>query len=159
MSSGDNRTPDQVATSEERKQQVVDLRRRGIPFGEIGATLDPPVSKQRAHQIWAEALSDIAGPTVELARQEILDRLDNLVRLAYEVLERNHITISNGKIVVHDGITLTDDGPVLAAIREIRKLDDSRARLLGANAPVRTEVGGDVSVRHEVIGVDLSLLT
>jgi hypothetical protein len=93
---------------------------------------------------------------VEEARAEILDRLDYLTRQALDVLERSHVTVSNGRTVQHPetGETLLDDGPTLAAIETIRKLDERRSKLLGADAPVRTELGGGTVVRHEVVGLD-----
>lgn len=155
--------PDAQWATAARRRRVVELRRRGETFETIGAALagvptpdDPPVTRQRAHEIWREALADVAGPSVEEARAEILDRLDMLTREALAVLERSHVTVSNGRTVQHPetGETLLDDVPTLAAIETIRKLDERRSKLLGADAPVRTELGGGTVVRHEVVGLD-----
>lgn len=154
--------PGEQYRSEENRRTVVEMRRRGETFEAIGQALTPAVSRQRAHQIWVDALADVAGPTVEQARAEILDRLDYLTREALAVLERNHVTVSNGKVVAHPetGETLLDDGPTLAAIETIRKLDERRSKLLGADAPVRADFGGGVAVRHEVVGLpDPEVLT
>jgi hypothetical protein len=154
-------TPDDQYRTEQRRQQVVAMRRRGETFETIGAALDPPVTRQRAHEIWKAALADVAGPTVEEARAEMLDRSDLLIREAMGVLERNHVVVSNGRVVAHPdtGEPLLDDGPRLAAIETIRKLDERRSKLLGADAPVRADFGGGVVVRHEVVGLDPEALT
>lgn len=138
---------------EERKKRVVELRRGCKTFQQIAD--DIGVSRTRAFQIWKQALSEVAGPTVEEARAEMLDRLDYLTRAALAVLERSHVTVSNGRTVEHPhtGEPLLDDGPTLAAIETIRKLDERRSKLLGADAPVRADFGGGVAVRHEVVGL------
>ncbi|WUH94574.1 hypothetical protein OG900_33460 [Streptomyces sp. NBC_00433] len=66
--------------------------------------------------------------------------LDQLYVQALEVLERDHIHVSQGRVVKDDeGVPLLDDGPKLAAIRELRNLRESYRRLYGLDAATKTE--------------------
>lgn len=60
---------------------------------------------------------------------------------AMEVLEREHVTVSNGRVVsLDDGTPLPDDGPVLQAIDRLLRIQERRARLLGLDAPVKRDL-------------------
>ena len=84
--------------------------------------------------------------------------LDDLFVEALEVLERDHVVVSHGRIVLgEDGKPLLDDGPKLAAIREMRMLRESFRKLYGLDQPTKTEVSG--GVKYEVVGVDTDDLT
>jgi hypothetical protein len=57
------------------------------------------------------------------------------------VLERNHVTVSHGRIIRGENEEpLLDDGPVLTAIDRLLKIQERRAKLLGLDAPARHEV-------------------
>jgi hypothetical protein len=84
--------------------------------------------------------------------------LDDLFVAALEVLERDHVVVSHGRVVTGtDGQPLLDDGPKLSAIREMRMLRESFRKLYGVDQPTKTEVSG--SVKYEVVGVDPADLT
>lgn len=153
----DNRSPAIKEDTQRNKAEVLRLRRQRMTFEKIGQELG--FSRQRAHQIYKEALAEIPVLEVNLYRAEQREILDDLVREARAVLERDHITVSNGKVITVDGEPLIDDGPKLAAIREIRALEESRRKLDGVDAPVKQELSGDVKVRYEVVGVNLEDLT
>ncbi|WP_158694398.1 hypothetical protein [Streptomyces canus] len=89
-------------------------------------------------------------------------QLDNMFVAAMEVLERDHVVVSHGKVITmpdEDGTErpLVDDGPKLAAIREMRAINESYRKLLGVDQPQQVAVSG--SVRYEVVGVDTADLT
>ncbi|MEV0526036.1 hypothetical protein AB0I66_21605 [Streptomyces sp. NPDC050439] len=85
-------------------------------------------------------------------------QLDDLFVAALEVLERDHVVVSHGKVVAGaDGTPLLDDGPKLAAIREMRAIRESYRKLTGADAAQKVNVAG--AVRYEVVGVDPADLT
>ena len=66
--------------------------------------------------------------------------LDQLYVQALEVLERDHITVNNGRIIKDDdGVPILDDGPKLAAIRELRNIRESYRKLYGLDAATKTE--------------------
>lgn len=99
---------------------------------EAARRIDPKVDEWRAVQV----------ARIEAARE----RLDGLEEAAIKVLEREHITVNNGRIIVLNDEPLPDDGPVLAAIDRLVKIEDARlrnadalCRILGLNAPTRIE--------------------
>lgn len=96
-----------------------------------------------------------SGRVVEPSRAEAAERLDEMLRKAYEVLERRHITVSNGRVIYHKDKPLEDDGPTLMAIKTVLAIEDQRARLFGFNVPVKQQIGGDVTVTYLFEGVDL----
>ncbi|MFF4600138.1 hypothetical protein [Amycolatopsis sp. NPDC001319] len=170
----DNRTPAEKELSEDRKTQVIAWRRDGVPFEEIGRRLDPPVSKQRAHQIYAEALKQIPAMEVQTYRAEQLERLDEMLRQAREVLTRDHVAVSQGRVVrigspeIVDGEAtilegagepVLDDMPKLAALRAILSIEERRAKLLGLDTPVRQPVDLNGRYEYTVVGVDPDALT
>jgi hypothetical protein len=86
-------------------------------------------------------------------------QLDDLFVAAMEVMERDHVMVSHGRVVYDDstGQPLVDDGPKLAALREMRAIRESYRKLLGVDQPAKVEHSG--GVRYEVIGVDPADLT
>ncbi|RPE40259.1 hypothetical protein EDD90_3295 [Streptomyces sp. Ag109_O5-1] len=109
----------------------------------------------RAIQRCREAV--IKGAGAELISAEA-QQLDDLFVAALEVLERDHLVVSHGKVVTDtEGQPLLDDGPKLAAIREMRMLRESYRKLYGLDAEQKVSVAG--SVRYEVVGVNPEELT
>ncbi|MGW6502952.1 sigma factor-like helix-turn-helix DNA-binding protein [Nonomuraea angiospora] len=145
--------------TQQRKAEIVRLRRQGVEFAEIGERFG--VSKQRAHQIYTQALKEIPAHEVTELRTEQAERLDDMLRRAYEVLGRRHLTVSGGSVVIDDrtGTPVYDDGPTLAAIKTVLLIEDQRAKLYGTYAPVKQQVGGDVTVTYTFEGVDLDALS
>ena len=80
-------------------------------------------------------------------------QLDDLFVHAMEVLEREHVMVSHGRIVCgDDGQPLLDDGPKLAALREMRAIRESYRKLFGVDQPAKVEHSG--GVKFEIVGVD-----
>lgn len=80
-------------------------------------------------------------------------QLDDLFVAAMEVLERDHVVVSHGHIVKDDdGQPILDDGPKLAALREMRQIRESYRRLFGVDQPAKVEHSG--GVKYEIVGVD-----
>jgi hypothetical protein len=110
-------------------------------------------------------------PTEDIAEAKRLDieRIDRLIAIAWDILEAEHLAISNGRVVARCvGIDrdefgepvrdengkpvkiwqdVMDDGPSLAAIDRIKSLMERRARMVGYDEPVKT--------RAEVITQDV----
>jgi hypothetical protein len=100
----------------------------------------------------------VAEPAAELRALENA-RLDMLWVRAMQVLSRTHVVVSHGRIVyvmtttAEGGIQetpLQDDGPVLAAIRELRMLSESRRKLNGLDAPTQVQVINDDLIDAEI---------
>lgn len=84
--------------------------------------------------------------------------LDDQFTSAMEILERDHVVVSHGKVIKDDtGNPLLDDGPKLAALREMRAIRESYRKLLGVDQPTQVAVSG--AVRYEVVGVNPEDLT
>lgn len=84
-------------------------------------------------------------------------QLDDLYVAALEILERDHLTVSHGDVVTHKGKPVLDDGPKLAAIRELRQLRESYRKLYGLDAEKKISLSG--GVRYEVVGISPEDLT
>lgn len=84
--------------------------------------------------------------------------LDQLYTEALAVLQRDHIHVSNGRVVRHEnGDPVLDDGPKLAAIDRLVKVRESYRRLFGLDQPARQEISG--GVKYEVVGISAEDLT
>lgn len=109
----------------------------------------------RAIQRCREAVIREAG--AELIAAEAA-HLDDLFVAALEVLGRDHLTVSHGKVItVTDPETgterpLLDDGPRLAAIDRLLRIRESYRKLYGADERAKL----DVTV-HEVTQQDVEL--
>lgn len=137
-----------------RDIEAADLRARGHSYGEI-ATIMGFASRATAFHAVERAIADLDREPVEAVRRMELHRLDIMYKAALGVLERQHLMVSQGKIISRViGTTvnqdtgevvpifeeLTDDAPVLQAIDRLIKIQERRARLLGLDAPARLEL-------------------
>lgn len=113
----------------------------------------------RAVQKCRQAVLQQAG-TALIASEA--SQLDDMFVAAMEVLERDHVVVSHGKVITmadESGTEkpLLDDGPKIAALREMRMIRESYRKLLGVDQPTQVAVSG--AVRYEVVGVDPADLT
>jgi hypothetical protein len=99
-----------------------------------------------------------SGPAVTRLIQAESEQLDSLYVMALEIIERNHVIVSHGKVVtMRDPDTgeekpLQDDGPRLQAIQTALRIRDQYQNLHGLKQPAKTEVSGGVT--YQVVGVD-----
>ena len=156
-----------------RAGDILARRRRGQTFGDIGAA--HKISKQRAHQIYWDTLAEIKTAEVVPLRAEAAERLDDLRRELYAVLEAKHPLVQQGRVVrvgeaaideegkpyIEEvgGEELLDAGPKLLAIRTLLRLEERHAKLHGLDVPVRVDLGSLGAVRVEIVGVDPDVLT
>lgn len=129
--------------SRERDANAAMLRAQRRTFQQIADELGY-ASKGEAHNAVRRALARAGRDTTEEARALMLDHLDVLIAEFWQIARRRHVVVQQGKVVrenTPDGpLTLTDDGPTMEALREIAKLEAQRAKILGVNAPTRTDV-------------------
>ena len=104
------------ARAAERRAQVLRLRLAGLDFAAIGAALDPPVSMQRAHQLYLDGLALVVKEPAEDVLKADLERLDILWRAM---------------------LTRAASGSARHAEVALRVLE-RKARMLGLDAPTRT---------------------
>ncbi|MCG0065023.1 hypothetical protein L0F81_17260 [Streptomyces tricolor] len=104
------------------------------------------------------AKRDVALPAVTKLRQTEAEQLDALYLMALEIIERNHVVVSHGRIVYgDDGKPLPDDGPRLQAIQTALRIRDQYQNLHGLKQPAKVEHTG--GVKFEIVGVDPQDLT
>ncbi|MFD5058244.1 hypothetical protein [Streptomyces sp. NPDC058394] len=126
-------------TTAQRDAEAARLRSKGWTYPRIAAELGFN-HKADAYNAVKRVLDETVREAGDDLRALELDRLDGMYAAAMEVLEREHVTVSNGKVVTLDGEPLPDDGPVLQAIDRLLRIQERRARLLGLDAPVKRDV-------------------
>lgn len=130
----------------QRRAKAVEMRIAGASFQQIADELGYNSRGAACQDVTRALEAAIAEQTraSEVYREEELQRLDMLLAEAWRVMKRHHAVVSNGKVVkvdTKDGAeeTLLDDGPVLAAIDRVLKIQERRAKLLGLDAPTKVE--------------------
>lgn len=130
---------ERTAETAERDAAAARLRMRGLTFAQIADELgyvDHTGARRAVHR----ALKAIVAEPAEDLRQMELVRLDAMWQACLAVLEARHFTISNGRLIRIGEHPIEDDAPVLAAVDRMLKIQDRRAKLLGLDAPVKTNV-------------------
>ncbi|MFI9079131.1 hypothetical protein ACIGW8_22120 [Streptomyces sioyaensis] len=145
----------------QRDARAAELRSQGRTYKQIAEELGL-ADKGEAWRAVDRARKDIVRPAAERLIAAEAAQLDTLYVEALEVLERNHITVNNGRIITMrdpatgEDVPLPDDGPKLAALQVALKLRESYRRLYGLDAATKTEVSGGLT--YEIVGVDMEAL-
>lgn len=138
-----------VNTSVQRDAAAMRLKSEGRTYQQIADELGYFDRGHAWRGVQRAMKAVLREPAEELIAVEAA-RLDELYVQALDILEREHVMVSHGKIVVDTatGEPLLDDGPRLAALRELRQIRESYRKLHGLNAPQRTEttLSGSVSL-------------
>jgi len=145
--------------SVERDAEALRLKGRGMSLQRISDQLGYG-DKGNVSRAITRAVDAVQAPAVREYVAQQLDVLDDLTCAALAVLEREHIVVSDGRIVyegpqpaegeVDDRSPLRDDGPVLAAIDRMLRIAERRSRLLGLDAATKSEAAVTVDVSGEV---------
>jgi hypothetical protein len=112
----------------ERRLQALELRKAGASYRAIGRQLN--ISEAQAHRDVRASLARLAELELSSAgelRAMELARLDTYTLEAWRILKAEHPLVSGGKVLPG----MTDDGPNLSALAELRRLSESRRKLLG----------------------------
>lgn len=115
------------------------LRVAGLTYRAIAEQLG--ISTSHAHQAVQRAYRAVVREAAEDALTLELERLDHLQAEATELLAGSYIKVVGSGEYTRD---LEDVGPKLAAIEVLRKVSESRRKLLGLDQPVRVNVAGSV---------------
>lgn len=143
---------DRSITTVERDAAAAGLRADNKTYQQIADELGYS-SKGDAWRGVQKAKADVAREPVAKLIQTEAAQLDDLYVAALDVLERDHVMVSHGRIVKDDnGTPILDDGPRLAAIRELRAIRESYRKLFGADAPSR------VSIDAQQLGAEIDAL-
>lgn len=136
----------------ERDAKAAELRAQGWSYPAIAQELG---YYDRSH-VWRQlqlAKKRVLKEPVENLISVEMQQLDALYVAALEILEKEHVAISQGKVMKDDdGNPILDDGPRLAAIREMRMLRESFRKLYGLDAEKKVNISG--GVRYEIVGID-----
>lgn len=140
------RTPETAA----RDAEAARLHGNGWTYQEI-ANHFGWTHKSSAMDAVNRGIRDAAAPAKGV-RDRRERELAFLWESALEILNNHHVVVSNGKVIEINGTPLQDDHPRLQAIEQLRKINESRRKLDGIDAPSR------VSVEAEQLGRDISRL-
>jgi hypothetical protein len=151
------RTPQSAA----RDMRAAELHGQGWTHERIAAELGFG-SRGRVSEAIDRAYTLIVTPAAASAKRLDLERIDRLIEKNWEALERQHIMVSNGRVVRRfagierheDGIEkldddgkpipifedVLDDGPIATHTTVILRLLERRARMHGYDAPAQSRV-------------------
>ncbi|MFD9256939.1 helix-turn-helix domain-containing protein [Streptomyces sp. NPDC059538] len=136
-------------TDAEKRAEAARLRAQGWTYPRIAAELgyaDRAVACKAVQQVLRETAQD-AGDEFRTIKRE---QLRLLTEATWEILEREHIMVSNGRVVSLDDEPLKDPGPALNAISLLLRINESERKLEGADEPAR------VSVEAQQIGAEIA---
>jgi hypothetical protein len=124
--------------SAQRDTEAIRMLSQGCTYQEVSDALGYGGSGNACRAV-KRALAELPAREVAELRQIAGERLDRLTREAFAVLDHDHLTISQGGKVVRDddGNLVHDDGPKLAAIDRLLRIEERRARLYGMDAPTK----------------------
>jgi DNA-binding transcriptional MerR regulator len=151
-----------------RRAEALKLRSTGMHLEDIAEALSYSSISACGLDIQRALAATVREPAEEV-RQIELRRLDAILvdlnaayRKAEEVSLRNHVAISQGRVVYDDtGAPVIDDAPVISALAQMSgiqdrrlKVQDRRAKYLGLDAPTKLEV-----VTVDVVDAEIRRLT
>jgi len=148
----------------DRDREAARLKALGWSFEEIAQRLDltsrhtgqpdPYRAAAAIKRAMAEAIR-FAGDEMRLME---LKSLDELEALAWRTLRNRHPLVQQGRIVRNElDEALDDDRYILELIDRILRIKERRAKLLGLDAPVRSEVITMDSVEAEISRLEAEL--
>jgi hypothetical protein len=118
--------------------RCLELRRHGATYREIAATVG--LSVANVHGRVMRGLDRTRREPADALRDLELERLDALQLALTQVLAGQHVTVSGGKVIRDEhGQPLRDHGPTIAAAQALVRVQESRRKLLGLDAPVRVD--------------------
>lgn len=127
----------------DRRAKTVALRMTGMSWAKIADELGYGSPGAACQDFTRTLEASIAAQhrSVELYREEELQRLDLLLGEAWAILKRAHVTVSHGRIIRDEETDqpLLDDGPTLQAIDRVLRIQERRAKFLGLDAPTKVE--------------------
>lgn len=125
----------------ERDREAVRLRSRGRTYQQISDELGYG-GAGTAHRAVKKTLAEVTRDAAEEHIAIQLERLDMMYQSVLDVLERQHYTVSQGRLIYlhEDAPPLEDDSPILAAVDRLVKIEERRSKLLGLDAPAKTTV-------------------
>jgi hypothetical protein len=142
---------ERTAETAARDAEAARLRSRGLTYRQIAEQLGL-AGPGKAHEAVKRVLAETVADAADDLRLVELERLDQMYQATLKVLESEHYAVSHGKVIYLDGGTepLTDNAPVLQAIDRLLKIQERRAKLLGLDAPAKTNVTVSDAITSEI---------
>jgi hypothetical protein len=141
----------------ERDAEMMQMRERGLSYSKIANHFG--VTKTTVSRAVERSLKAIVQEPAEAVLKLELARLDWMWDQAVQVLERDHIVVSNGRVIfdprqTHDEVPLLDDDHVLRTLAAMTRIMDRRARYLGLDAAQKLIISEPVRYVLEGVEVD-----
>jgi hypothetical protein len=142
-----------------RQDEALALRRAGLDYTSIAKRLRYS-GRGAAHDAVTASLDRQPMEDAPIVRRIELERLDELLRVAWEQLHMDHVMVSDGRIVRDDtGVALVDHAGKLSALDRVIRIMERRSKLMGLDAPVRKviEVITEDAVTSEIRRLEAEL--
>jgi hypothetical protein len=142
----------------DRALRAANLRDDGKTWQEISDLLGfggKSAARQAVEALYAKRIAE-NEETLRQLRARDLAKLELAEESVWDVLDRRHVTVSNGKVIYIGPDPLLDDGPVLQAVDRLNAIIDRRAKLTGTyaaqqiEAQVTTVDPADVEFREHI---------
>jgi hypothetical protein len=143
---------------EQRKRQdeALALRRAGHDYATIATQLRY-ASRGAAHNAVTVALDRQPAEDAAIMRRLELERLDELLRVAWIQVHMDHVLVQDGRVITvedSEGVKkpLIDHAGKMAALDRVIRIMERRAKLMGLDAPTRKviEVYSDDALNAEI---------
>jgi hypothetical protein len=158
------------AKVEARRWKAITLANRGLTHRMIAEQMEGDYTEglsleQRTAQVSMDihrALKEYRRRTDQGIEEKLTAavlRLNEIRRRLYAVIVSDHFVLQGGQIVKDDeGRPLKDNGPVLAALGQLRALEEQQARLEGTNAREKIDIALERRVEDESTDVVEAIL-
>jgi hypothetical protein len=169
MPKGDppNRQPSHRAMVAQRRAKAIELKNRGLSWQQVAEQV--PYLDAEGNPSAAFACVDVtralkqANKELSMGLEEYREaarmRLDGLRRQVFAVLARPHYVMHAGQIARDDeGNPIRDDGPVLAAVDRLLRIEERQAKIDGTDASEKLTIALDRRVDEETTVVVESIL-
>ncbi|MFH8805207.1 hypothetical protein ACH4F6_37655 [Streptomyces sp. NPDC017936] len=171
MAKGDppNQQPSHRAMVAQRRARAIELKNRGLSWQQVAEQMAPAYLDSDGQPSAAAACVDVsralkqANKELSMGLEEYREaarmRLDGLRRQVYAVLARPHYVLHAGQIVNGpDGQPMRDDGPVLAAVDRLMRIEERQAKIDGTDASEKLTIALDRRVDEETTVVVEAIL-
>lgn len=169
MARGDppSHQPSHRAMVAQRRAKAIELKNRGLSWQQVAEQV--PYLDSDGEPSAAFACVDVtralkqANKELSMGLEEYREaarmRLDGLRRQVFAVLARPHYVMYQGQFVTDDdGNRVRDDGPVLAAVDRLMKIEERQAKIDGTDASEKLTIALDRRVDEETTVVVESIL-
>lgn len=142
-------------TVAERRTKAIEMRRVGIPWEKISDEVgysSPAVAAADIYKVLADRTREM-GEAVAGLRSIEADKLDAMERVIINIMRKPHILAQQGRVVIDPstGKPAEDPGPVFQCIDRLLRIAERRAKLLGIDSPVKTQV------EVKAVGIDAEI--